>query len=80
MPRRAQKPLTSKPLDISLLVTSTTHERVRTLTPNGDGTCTETFKDCDKTDASTKSDTLGAQKRTNYALRMRSLDDWLTLR
>jgi hydroxyacylglutathione hydrolase len=26
------------------------------------------------------SDTMGAQKQTNYALRMRSLDDWLSLR
>lgn len=56
----AQKnPTTSKPLKLALNVTSTTHERVRTLTPAGDGqTCTETFRDCDRTATSTARDTL----------------------
>jgi hypothetical protein len=49
VPANAQKlPTTSKPLILALNVTSTTHETVRALSPNGDGqTCTESFRDCD---------------------------------
>jgi len=53
------QPTTSTPLKLAFAVTSTTHERVRTLTPTGDGqTCTETFRDCDRADTSTASDSL----------------------
>jgi hypothetical protein len=45
VPANARKlPTTSKPLDVTLRVTSVTHERVRTLDPNG---CKESFRDCD---------------------------------
>lgn len=63
-----KNPITSKPLEIKLAVTSTTHERVRTLTSNGDGTCSESFRDCDKTDASTKSDTLDVFVRSRSVI------------
>lgn len=53
------QPTTSKPLKLAFAVTSTTHERVRMLTPTGDGqTCTETFRDCDRASTSTASDSL----------------------
>jgi hypothetical protein len=71
-----ENPITSKPLDISLLVTSTTHERVRTLSPNPDGTCTETFKDCDKTDESTKKDTLDLFVRSRSVIQ-ETPGDWI---
>jgi hypothetical protein len=71
-----KNPVTSKPLNLSLLVTSTTHERVRTLAPNGDGTCTETFKDCDKTDASTKKDTLDVFVRSRSVIQ-ETPGDWI---
>jgi hypothetical protein len=62
----AQKnPTTSKSLKLVFNVTSATHERVRTLTPAGDGTCTESFRDCDKTDSSRKSDKLDVFVRSN---------------
>jgi hypothetical protein len=55
----AQKhPLTSTPLKLTFNVASTTHERVRTLTANGDGTCAESFRDCDKASDSTVRDSL----------------------
>jgi hypothetical protein len=50
-------PITSKPLKLAFDVTSTTHERVRTLTPTADG-CTEAFRECDKSKASNARDTL----------------------
>jgi hypothetical protein len=53
-----KRPLTSSPLKLAFAVTSTTHERVRSLAPNGDGTCTETFRDCDKASNSTARDSL----------------------
>jgi hypothetical protein len=53
-----RQPTTSKPLKLVFNVKSTTHERVRTLTPAGDGNCTETFRDCDKTDSSRATDRL----------------------
>src|SRR3954447_21551950 len=53
-----QRPIASKPLKLVFDVSSSTHERVRTLTPAGDGNCTETFRDCDKTSVSRASDTL----------------------
>jgi hypothetical protein len=71
-----ENPITSKPLDISLLVTSTAHERVRTLSPNTDGTCTETFKDCDKTDESTKKDTLDLFVRSRSVIQ-ETPGDWI---
>jgi hypothetical protein len=52
-------PTTSKPLILAFRATSTTHERVRTLTPTGDGQgCTETFRDCDATKNSLVGDQL----------------------
>jgi hypothetical protein len=55
----AQKlPATSKPLALRFNVARTTHEQIRKLTPNGDGTCTESTRDCDKSDSSTAADTL----------------------
>jgi hypothetical protein len=71
-----KNPVTSKPLDLSLLVTSTTHERVRTLAPNPDGTCTESFRDCDKTDSSTKSDTLDLFVRSRSVIQ-ETPGDWI---
>jgi hypothetical protein len=71
-----ENPITSKPLGISLLVTSTTHEKVRTLSPNPDGTCTETFKDCDKTDQSTKKDTLDLFVRSRSVIQ-ETPGDWI---
>jgi hypothetical protein len=60
----AQKqPLTSKPLALVFDVAATTHERVRTLAPNGDGTCTETFRDCDKNADSRAKDSLNVVVR-----------------
>jgi hypothetical protein len=54
-----KNPITgAKPLALAFAVTSTTHERVRQLAPNGDGTCTETFRDCDRTSTSTAKDSL----------------------
>ena len=49
-----QLPTTSKPLVLALAVTSTTHERVRTLNPD----CTETFRDCDMSKTSNVADSL----------------------
>jgi hypothetical protein len=56
----AQKlPTTSRPLKLVFAVTSTTHEVVRTLTPNADGQgCTETTRGCDKIAKTTKRDSL----------------------
>ena len=71
-----KNPVTSKPLALSLLVTSTTHERVRTLAPNPDGTCTETFRDCDKTDESTKQDTLDVFVRGKRVIQ-ETPGDWI---
>jgi hypothetical protein len=71
-----KNPITSKPLDIALLVTSATHERVRTLAPNPDGSCTETFRDCDKTDASTKHDTLDVFIRSKRVIQ-ETPGDWI---
>jgi hypothetical protein len=71
-----KNPITSKPLELSLLVTSTTHERVRTLAPNSDGTCTETFRDCDKTDESTKQDTLDIFVRSRSVIQ-ETPGDWI---
>jgi hypothetical protein len=51
-------PITSRPLALTFDVTSTTHERVRRLAPVGDGTCTETFRDCDRSESSRANDTL----------------------
>jgi hypothetical protein len=60
-----KNPATSNPLKLVFDVTSTTHERVRTLTPAGDGACTESFRDCDKTNASRRTDTLDVFLRAN---------------
>lgn len=55
----AQKlPRTTTSLRLPLDVTSKTHERLRTLTPTGDGQCAETFRDCDKSETSTAADRL----------------------
>jgi hypothetical protein len=66
----AQKlPTTSRPLKLVFAVTSTTHEVVRTLSPNADGQgctettrdgqgCTETTRGCDKSAKTTKTDSL----------------------
>lgn len=56
-------PLTSTPLKLAFGVTATTHERVRRLSPNGDGTCTETFRDCDRNSSSTAKDSLNVVVR-----------------
>lgn len=69
-------PITSKPLRLSLLVTSTTKERVRTLTPNGDGTCRETFRECDRADSSTKKDTLDVFARSRSVIQ-ETPGDWI---
>jgi hypothetical protein len=61
-----KNPTTSNPLKLAFDVASTTHEQVRTLTPTGDGqTCTESFRDCDKTAASRHTDTLDVFARAN---------------
>jgi hypothetical protein len=58
-------PTTSKPLALRFNVTRTTHEQVRKLTPNADGSgCTESTRDCDKSDTSTAADTLDVFIRT----------------
>jgi hypothetical protein len=55
IPANAQKlPTTSKPLKLAFDVTSTTHEKIRTLNQD----CSESFRDCDKTDTSRAGDTL----------------------
>jgi hypothetical protein len=55
VPADAQKlPTTSKPLKLAFDVTSTTHERIRTLNQD----CSESFRDCDKTETSRAGDTL----------------------
>jgi hypothetical protein len=60
----AQKqPITSKPLALVFDVAATTHERVRQLSPNGDGTCTEAFRDCDKNADSRAKDSLNVVVR-----------------
>lgn len=62
-------PTTSKPLDVHFNVTSTTHEQIRTLTPSSDPAgCTETFRDCDKSDSSTATDTLDVFIRTGRVI------------
>jgi hypothetical protein len=71
-----KNPITSKPLQLSLLVTGTTHERVRTLTSNGNGTCAETFRDCDRTDQSTKQDTLDLFVRSRSVIQ-ETPGDWI---
>jgi hypothetical protein len=55
IPANAQKlPTTSKPLELAFNVTSTTHEKIRTLNQD----CSESFRDCDKTGTSRAGDTL----------------------
>jgi hypothetical protein len=70
IPANADKlPTTSKPLDVHFNVTSTTHEQVRTLTPSSDPAgCTETFRDCNKPDSSTATDTLDVFIRTGRVI------------
>src|SRR3954447_16274319 len=63
-----EQPITSKPLKLVFDVSSTTHEQVRTLTPAGDGNCTETFRDCDKTNVSRASDTLDVFVRSRSVI------------
>ena len=63
-----KRPFTSTPLKLTFLVTSTTHERVRTLTANGDGTCTESFRDCDKATSSTARDSLNVFARNRRVI------------
>jgi hypothetical protein len=71
-------PTTSKPLEIALNVTSTTRERIRTLTPAGD-TCTETFRDCEKSDTSTAKDSLDVFVRARRILQ-ETPGDWINNR
>jgi hypothetical protein len=63
-----KRPVTSTPLKLTFAVTSTTHERVRTLASNGDGTCTESFRDCDKTTSSTARDSLNVFVRNRRVI------------
>jgi hypothetical protein len=43
------RPRTPFALNLRFNIARITREKIRTLTPNGDGTCTETFRDCEKT-------------------------------
>jgi hypothetical protein len=70
-------PTTSKPLVLALRATSTTHEKVRTLTPTGDGqTCTETFRDCDASKPSLVADQLDVFIRSKRVIQETS-GDWI---
>jgi hypothetical protein len=43
------RPRTPIALHLRFNVARLTHEKIRTVTSNGDGTCSESFRDCDKT-------------------------------
>ena len=61
------RPRTPFALNLRFNVSRITHEKIHVVTPNGDGTCTETTKDCDKTGSPlTKPDklTVKTTKRT----------------
>jgi hypothetical protein len=63
----AGRPRTPFALNLRFNVARLTHEKIRTVTPKGDGTCTESTRDCDKTGTPlTKPDklTVATTKRT----------------
>ena len=43
------RPRTPSPLNLRFNIARITHEKIHTVTPNGDGTCTDTTRDCNKT-------------------------------
>jgi hypothetical protein len=69
-----KRPITSTPLKLVFNVASTTHERVRRLEPAADGNCTESFRDCDKTDNSRASDSLDVFVRARRVIQEMSGD------